>query len=479
MMPWGLVWPLVYRAFPGVAMLFLLARWLRSSFLTGRSPGLGRTSALAFWLGISGCATWVPVKVLRPAEVNLKGINKIAIGEISGPESHSLVEELRSKLFDTKRYELVEREKLDAILKEQNLSMSDLADEGSAAKLGKILGAAAVLVGSVTLNDYGEHVSKETTESENPKTKAKESHTTYTRTGVAKVQVSLRIVDASTGKVLATKTPKAERSAATSKTDDPEPDPIDREALLSSARTEVIMAFLKMIAPYEEIVRLPFETTGDLPRLEQGVNFAKIGQWPQAIAAFTESVKTADSDPRLAGKKQAYAHLNLGLALCYSGDFDAGLAELTKAFAMKGDPDWGAQLKECERMKTDRRKLEEQARDAAPPPPAPPPQAAAPAEAKAEPDLPAGPAELKTLCAKKEARACFQLARMYSAGNGVSRSKSKAAVFFNLACSAGSGIGCYRLGIMYEEGCCGRGNASKAPALLKRSCELGEKQACQ
>jgi curli biogenesis system outer membrane secretion channel CsgG len=47
-------------------------------------------------------------------------------------------------------YSVIERKQLDKILAEQNFSTSDRADPASAAKIGKILGLDAIIVGSIT-----------------------------------------------------------------------------------------------------------------------------------------------------------------------------------------------------------------------------------------------------------------------------------------------------------------------------------------
>jgi len=47
-------------------------------------------------------------------------------------------------------YSVIERQQLDKILNEQNFSNSDRADPASAAKIGKLLGVDAIIVGSVT-----------------------------------------------------------------------------------------------------------------------------------------------------------------------------------------------------------------------------------------------------------------------------------------------------------------------------------------
>src|ERR1700733_930635 len=47
-------------------------------------------------------------------------------------------------------YSVIERKAMDKILAEQNFSNSDRADANSAAKLGKLLGVDAIIVGSIT-----------------------------------------------------------------------------------------------------------------------------------------------------------------------------------------------------------------------------------------------------------------------------------------------------------------------------------------
>ena len=57
---------------------------------------------------------------------------------------------LVDKLVEDGAYSVIERKALDKILAEQNFSNSDRADPNSAAKIGKILGVDAIIVGSIT-----------------------------------------------------------------------------------------------------------------------------------------------------------------------------------------------------------------------------------------------------------------------------------------------------------------------------------------
>lgn len=57
---------------------------------------------------------------------------------------------LITKLVNDGTYSVVERQMLDSILKEQNLSVSDRADPATACKIGKLLSVDAIVVGTVT-----------------------------------------------------------------------------------------------------------------------------------------------------------------------------------------------------------------------------------------------------------------------------------------------------------------------------------------
>jgi len=57
---------------------------------------------------------------------------------------------LVQKLVQDGKYRVIERKALDKILAEQNFSNSDRADPTTAAKIGKVLGVDAIIIGSIT-----------------------------------------------------------------------------------------------------------------------------------------------------------------------------------------------------------------------------------------------------------------------------------------------------------------------------------------
>ena len=57
---------------------------------------------------------------------------------------------LVQKLVEDGKYSVIERNALDKVLGEQNFSNSDRADRSTAAKIGRILGVDAIIIGSIT-----------------------------------------------------------------------------------------------------------------------------------------------------------------------------------------------------------------------------------------------------------------------------------------------------------------------------------------
>jgi curli biogenesis system outer membrane secretion channel CsgG len=107
---------------------------------------------------------------------------------------------LISKLVRDGSVTVVERAAIDRVLAEQNLSNSDRADPATAAKLGKILGVDAIILGTITRYDYDEKMKgyvghrRGSRGSASPQAK-------YDVT--AKVQISTRLVSPDTAEILA------------------------------------------------------------------------------------------------------------------------------------------------------------------------------------------------------------------------------------------------------------------------------------
>lgn len=113
---------------------------------------------------------------------SIPDLNKGILSEAEG--------NFRSALVELK-YKVVEREKLNALLKEKELAMTGVTAE-NAKSIGTMLGADAVLVGEVLAYDESQR------EAEDFQTKKIEVKTFY------RFQIIVRLVDVSTGSVILT-----------------------------------------------------------------------------------------------------------------------------------------------------------------------------------------------------------------------------------------------------------------------------------
>jgi len=70
--------------------------------------------------------------------------------KLKGKVDLKMADMLTTSLVKTARFEIVERNKIDKVFKEQNFGMSGMVDESTAAEVGKLLGAEYVVFGSIT-----------------------------------------------------------------------------------------------------------------------------------------------------------------------------------------------------------------------------------------------------------------------------------------------------------------------------------------
>jgi curli biogenesis system outer membrane secretion channel CsgG len=110
---------------------------------------------LALIVLMTGCAQKVQVKALNPAEVGeMASKKKVAITAFQDDRvglSGKIEAQIAKHKLDQKRYfTVLSRNDLDKVMREQKLQSSELMDEKTATKIGKLVGAQALINGQVT-----------------------------------------------------------------------------------------------------------------------------------------------------------------------------------------------------------------------------------------------------------------------------------------------------------------------------------------
>jgi curli biogenesis system outer membrane secretion channel CsgG len=141
------------------------------------------------WI-VAGCAASPEVKAPPPAGPKLrvavaKFENKTTYGARLGTAASDI---LVTELARTERFVLIERAELERLLTEQKLGLTGAVDPATAAQMGKILGAAAMVVGSVS--QFG------------VKTEGSDLLITASKRQIAEATVDARIIDVETARIL-------------------------------------------------------------------------------------------------------------------------------------------------------------------------------------------------------------------------------------------------------------------------------------
>jgi curli biogenesis system outer membrane secretion channel CsgG len=123
------------------------------------------------------------------------GMNPIASGWMGQGASKGISDLIVNQLVNSGSYRVIERSKVQAIMREQDLGEAGRVDAGTAAKLGKLLGVEAVLVGSITQFAVDEKASGFNFGGLFGNSRHKST---------ANVQLSARLIDTSTGEIIAT-----------------------------------------------------------------------------------------------------------------------------------------------------------------------------------------------------------------------------------------------------------------------------------
>ena len=110
--------------------------------------------ASATALLMTGCAQKVKIKALNPAEVGeMASKKKVAVSNFRNDTvglSGKIESEIAKQKLDRKRYfTVLSRQDMAKVIAEQKLQSSELMDEATSAKVGKLIGAQAIINGEI------------------------------------------------------------------------------------------------------------------------------------------------------------------------------------------------------------------------------------------------------------------------------------------------------------------------------------------
>ncbi len=271
---------------------------------------------------VSGCAHRATVSAWTPAQIEVSGMQKLAVIGFSGEHGQTVVSALNSRLRDSEFYTLVDRRELNSI---QWASATD--NTRGLLSLDDISAARAAGIDGLLVGDVIEYRCKEQPVPQKGRTWGRASKADaqpskerndesppgsagHKRQRQATVTVAFRLLDVQTGKIRASR--QISRSASHEITDRPNGTPTSSEILETLAR-QCVDEFVTTLAPHQSAERVklavpaPFQAGCTL--VLNGNEFAVRGRWEEAITAWEHAIaRNPENDAALFNLSIAHAN---------------------------------------------------------------------------------------------------------------------------------------------------------------------------
>ncbi len=311
---------------------------------------------MLFILIVNNCETVrVPIPITHPAEINMNAYKTIAVSNIEGPIGAEVSDGIKEDLVNGNHFKVIDPSYMNQILGQLNMSGNDLFNQNKRVKLGKLLPAAALIVGHTKAatkkqNYYEAATCYQYYQCGNNTCSTPYQCTQYWCDTKVSAYAGLEVIDISTGSLLRSKQTPYTKVAEGGKSTAGQPACPDASPLLDNAVSYIVSTFIHSIQPWTEMVEVPFMKDSDIPELEIGIEYAQAGQMDGAIKQFKEGIQNAKTNPKLDSSDVARAYWDLGLAYEYSDHFKNALEAFQSAF--QNDPRKGQYLQEENRVKS-------------------------------------------------------------------------------------------------------------------------------
>lgn len=351
------------------------------------------TISICFFLSSCGPSlSTITVNTLKPAAVNLGGVKKIAVMGFEGQGGDTVTNKVTARLVESGRFDVFERAQVAKILNEHEMSMTGLVDEKSAAKIGKMLGAEALILGSVDtyqvtderatvllpkIREKGFHYETKEDKKGNKKAEKVIDYEWYKVNGSAltrrgNVGITFKVVNVESGQIIAAKN--------ISKTwegvnivdpypthQDVYPTPKEKSITLPDSATilnrladEIVPQLVNQIVPHYVTEIKTYLTVDE--QTETARKFMAAGQYKDAIDILEAHLTTLETKPDKYEDELHVVYYDLGLLNEVLGGFDKSEEYYKKAIALKGEDVYIRAIAGVRKAREERKKLEEQER---------------------------------------------------------------------------------------------------------------------
>ena len=263
--------------------------------------------------------------ITHPPELGLH-IKRVAIMPEGYYTSNELADYITTYLVNTRSIEVVDRAHLYEILKEQNLSLSGRIDTTSAVKLGKLLGASAL----ITVNVYNEEYKKEM-KKEEYKTK-KGISIKYIARIDGYLKFSIKTIDLQTGKIFSAKIFEINDYLETYKYNE-RPKYPDYHPLKDRMYKKAMEGIMRLYLPWEQTISFVFYDSKKCG-MKEAYSYMKIKNYQKALEKslnVLECLKNSNANSKYLSR----GYYNIGVCYYFKGDYQKARDYFNKAYQIK------------------------------------------------------------------------------------------------------------------------------------------------
>lgn len=282
---------------------------------------------------IANAQLLLSIKKNRPPEMDFSSYKQLAIGDIVGPlgikneSSLDLTDELTAKLFNSKTFEIIDRNALVNILA---TSKSDIPiiNETTTSSLNKKLNSAILLVGRL----QNEVITQEQKSDNNGTTPCGKD---YWWEAKYELTMQMKIIDVKTGNLLYSKPVTFSRNIESVKSCTITKK-FSREVLAEQSISKLAEEVIKVVIPYVETIDLYFEEPAlailknPLKKTETAITYLKSNQFEKGL----EILKTYAEDKAMKDNTRAKAAFNYGLALYANNQYSEAKDQFNSAISL-------------------------------------------------------------------------------------------------------------------------------------------------
>ncbi|MCX6538163.1 MAG: hypothetical protein NT151_04410 [Acidobacteria bacterium] len=301
----------------------------------------------------------MPTTISHPPNLGIQ-VNRVAFGPAQGEAAGSFVDALTARFVQT-NVEVIERSRLDALLREQNFSLSGNVDQQSAAQMGKILGATVMIFVNIQRHTFEKKSLYNDWKDRNG------VHRTYISRTQAFVRGSIRSVDLATSRIFAAQVLEASPLVENKIDDRCCPEFPEEFTLLDQAMASVVRQAERMYLPWSEMVRLYYFDDKDCG-LKDAFSRQKAGDIRGALEQSLTNLDQCKALPKPNPKVVAHASHNVGMGYFSLGQYEKALGYLEEAQRIKPGDIFVEAVAQCRRasaLSRDMQRIEERATYAA------------------------------------------------------------------------------------------------------------------